>query len=497
MLVRFLTCAVAALTFGAVANAGKSQTDLATVDRLFSRAGPKVSRSVHVVRLADGQTLYEQAPDQLLSPASVTKIVTTAAALCKFTPVHTFKTAFFHTGARKGARVHGDLVIVGDGDPYLVSEKLWQLAADIRHLGISEFTGGLVIDDSLFAGPARDEGRKGGAMTTSHAYDAPVSAFGVNFNTFAVAVAPGGAPGKSAMVAMDPYPLQGVTITNRVRTGKARAGGSLSVQRLGALKNGGERLTANGTIAFDAPMVKVYRSVGDPVLAAGEYVKAFLKAEGIQVRGRVQQGIKPQNAKPLLELEGYEMRRIVAGLNTFSNNYIADVLVKRLGAAFPSSGKPDAPGSGSYRNGLMVIHNFLKNEVGIRSNFVLENGSGLAIENRLSARQLTQLLSYVEQRMDVYPEFLASLPATGWDGTLKKRFDRPETELLKGLVRAKTGTLSEPVSVASLAGYFRHPKHGLVAFAILENGVAGASQPAITDLRARQDQVLAAFMSKL
>ena len=89
-----------------------------------------------------------------------------------------------------------------------------------------------------------------------------------------------------------------------------------------------------------------------------------------------------------------------------------------------------------------------------------------------------------------FPEFLASLPAAGEEGTMEKRFKNGNERLLKGLVRAKTGTLSDPVAVASLVGYFRHAKHGLVAFAMIENGVAGKEQPGIGDLRARQDRAL-------
>src|SRR5262245_39584224 len=104
-----------------------------------------VEQSVLVVRLADGKALYEKNADQLVSPASVTKLVTTAAVLSKFTPVHTFKTRFYFTGQRKNDRILGDLIVEGDGDPFIVSEKLWQLAADIKNLGIREFTGDLVI----------------------------------------------------------------------------------------------------------------------------------------------------------------------------------------------------------------------------------------------------------------------------------------------------------------------------------------------------------------
>jgi D-alanyl-D-alanine carboxypeptidase/D-alanyl-D-alanine-endopeptidase (penicillin-binding protein 4) len=103
----------------------------------------------------------------------------------------------------------------------------------------------------------------------------------------------------------------------------------------------------------------------------------------------------------------------------------------------------------------------------------------------------------MESRMDLFPEFLASLPAAGWDGTLKKRLKRTgDPEALQGLFRAKTGTLTEPVTVASLAGYFRHPKHGLTAFCVLENGREGTAQPNLKDLRDRQDRLMALLMGE-
>ncbi len=480
--------------FGAQALAAQSKDG--SITKLLAPKGQSMTQSVLVTRLSDGKTLYEKDADQLVAPASVTKVVTTAAVLAKFSPVHTFKTPFYFTGARKNDKIMGDLIAVGDGDPFLVSEKLWQLAADIKNLGIREFTGDLIIDNSLFDAEARDEGRMDGAKSSHNAYDAPVSAFAVNFNTFAVAIAPGSQAGRPASVSLDPYPLRNVIVDNNVRTNKAKAGKSLDVKRLGD-GHKEERLTVNGTIGADMPMQKIYRSVGNHVTAAGEYVKAFLKQEGVIVRGNIKEGRKPEGATLLVELESYEMRRIVAGLNTFSNNFIADVLVKRLGAAFPKSGPAGAPGSGSFANGIKVISDFLKKDVGIKSDFVLENGSGLATENRLSARQVNDVLAYMERHMELFPEFLASLPATGWDGTLKKRFGKGDTADLKGLVRAKSGTLTVPVAVAGLAGYFRHPKHGICAFTLLENGQKGESQPSITDLRDKQDQVLVAFMNEI
>lgn len=479
----------------ASALAAKSNAESAVERLLNGQVSQAVSQSVIVVRLNDGKTLYEKDAEKLMSPASVTKVVTTAAVLTKFSPVHTFKTQFFHTGARKNERILGDLVVVGDGDPFVVSEKLWQLAADIKNMGIREFAGDLVIDNTLFDDETRDAGRVGTAKATRNAYDAPITAFGVNFNTFAVAIAPGAAAGKPAEVSLDPYPLRNVTIDNEVRTGKAKTAKSLEVRRVDA--KGGERLVASGAVPEGGGIYKVYRSVGDPVVAAGEYVKAFLRSEGVIVRGNVKQAAKPAGATPLVELESYDLRRISHGLNTFSNNYIADVLVKRLGAAFPRSGSPDQPGSGTYANGLAVISDFLRKDVGIKGEFALQNGSGLDTDNRLSARQVADVLMYMERRMDLFPDFLASFPASGWDGTLKKRFHKGEQEVLNGFFRAKTGTLTVPVAVAGLAGYFRHPKHGLTAFVILENGQTGKAQPPIADLRDRQDKVLVALMDDL
>ncbi len=65
--------------------------------------------------------------------------------------------------------------------------------------------------------------------------------------------------------------------------------------------------------------------------------------------------------------------------------------------------------------------------------------------------------------------------------------------MLRGIVRAKTGTLTEPVAVSALAGYLQHPTCGLLAFAILQNGRASQPQPGIADLHQSQEKALAFF----
>lgn len=480
----------AAYLFIAVPTMLWADSDSATLQKKFSSI-KSADHSVIFSRVSDGKVLFELGADTLLSPASVTKVITSAAALGYFGPAFTFKTPILYRGSLERGKLNGDLIIQGNGDPFLVSEILWQMAIDLRHLGIREITGSLIIDNSLFDRETRDESRLDSAERSSHAYDAPISAFAVNFNTVAVAAA-ASQPGKPAIVGVTPFPLSNVKFTNRTMTvqGDQSAAVTLTRQTNG---NGGVALISGGSIGIDAPIKKIYRSVGNPTISAGDYVIGFLRDSGIKFHGRTLEGPTPKGARSIYEITGYEMRRIAQGLNTFSNNFIADMLTKRLGAAFAAAAR-DQPGSGSLANGVKVLQTFLKSDVGVTGDFKILNGSGLSTENRLSARQIVTVLNWMEKRGDLFPDFLASLPATGLDGTLKKRMKK-SSELV-GLVRAKSGTLSEPITVASLAGYFRHPKEGWVSFVMIGNGREGKGQPGLQDMRNLQDDVLKGFLSE-
>jgi D-alanyl-D-alanine carboxypeptidase/D-alanyl-D-alanine-endopeptidase (penicillin-binding protein 4) len=458
---------------------------MAAKPRIFGPGGPPVQRSVLFQRVYDGKVLYANDAAQTLIPASVSKLLIAAAALDYYTPQGTFETHFYHSGKRRNGTIDGDLIVVGNGDPLIINEKLWQLAADFRHMGIKTITGDVVIDNSLFAGASRDASRRAGKNRSAHAYDAPVTAFGVNFNTFPVVTAPGNQQGDPARIGIDPYPINGIRLQNKLTTGRRS---HIRVTR--QTKSKYTLIQVRGQIAPHSDLKKFYRSVGDPTAIAGETLRAFLLQEGIAVKGGVRAGELPAKADLLYKLESYPLAKMVHGLNKFSNNYIADVLTKKMGANFLSNKARETLTPGSLAAGGYVVSEFLRKKVGLSADFSLYNGSGLDPRNRLSANHLVQLLQYIARRMDLFPEFLASLPAAGQDGTLADRFHDGQLEALNGVVRAKTGTLTQPLSAASLAGFVQHPKHGLVAFAILENGVNGKPQPNILELRQQQELAL-------
>ena len=414
--------------------------------------------SLVITRLNDSAVLFEKDPNKLLSPASVTKIATSVTALKKFTPNHMFRTKLYYTGKRNASQIQGDLLVKGGGDPLLTSEKLWQVAADIRNLGISEFTGDIVIDDSLFEDSQRDASRVSGALASEHAYDAPISALAINFNTVALSVAPNPNLKQPAYVSIDPYPLGNITIQNKTNTSTSSAK-KIQITRT---SNGEKTLfLAEGLISQNAEIYKIYRSIDNTVDINGEYLRSFLNSAGVKVHGKVKSGKIPSNATQLIVIEGYPVSRIVHGLNKYSNNYVADTLVKDLGASFNSKG--------TLQSGVTYINKFLREEVGIKDNFQLPSGSGLDHTTRFSAQQIDKILNYAYKDMIIFPEFLASLAVAGVDGSLEKRFIMGPAKAMQGKLRAKTGTLTQPLSTSAIAGYYQHPKHGLLAFSLICN----------------------------
>ncbi len=444
----------------------------------------KTNTSFAVVRLSDQKMIASHSPDSTLTSASVMKIATSLAVLDHFPPYSKINTPVYTTGLRKGDTIAGDLVIVGKGDPYLISEKLWQFAADIRNSGIKKITGNLIIDNTFFQ-IKKDAARLAGAKRSSNAYDAPVSALGINFNTVALAIAPGTKAGEKALLTTDPVMLESVQVVNNIKTIE-RGRNGFRVDRVSVLD--GVALQTNGKIRADAGLKKVYRSVADPVLLAGSYLKAFLGQMGVEVVGNTVSGRKPAGAKHLMDIQGYPMSKLVRGLNKYSNNYIADTLVSKLGAEFASNA--------SIPGGVSVLQNFLRSKVGVQDGTYV-NGSGLDPRNKLSAASLVKMLTYAYSKMEIFPEFLASLPNAGYDGSLKDRYKKRETRGLAGILRAKTGTLTQPRMVSSLAGYFFHPKQGYLAFAVLNNAKDNQKSVSIVELRHRQDRLISEVYKSL
>ena len=123
---------------------------------LSVRQVPDDSLSVFVQDLDSGEVVLSWNDSVARNPGSTIKLLTTLVALDVLGPAYTWKTDVFVLGDVVNGRLDGDLLLKGYGDPFLVTERVWQLLRNIRQLGIREINGDLHIDDSHFYLPEFD-----------------------------------------------------------------------------------------------------------------------------------------------------------------------------------------------------------------------------------------------------------------------------------------------------------------------------------------------------
>jgi serine-type D-Ala-D-Ala carboxypeptidase/endopeptidase (penicillin-binding protein 4) len=408
---------------------------------------------IMVASLDSGQVLYARDPDVLLNPASNVKLFTSAAVLTKLGPEYHFDTEVLADAAPSGGTVKS-LYVKGKGDPTLVTERLWALAGDIAHRGVKVVAGDILVDDGYFdgerEGPGYDQ-EKG-----DRSYLAPIGALSLNFNSVAIHVAAGARPGDKGRVEVEPA-SEYLEVENRTRTVKANGRRRVTPSSF-RLTNGHQRIVVDARLPAGSRDQVFWRKIDDPPAYFGYTLKRLLELRGVRVKGQVRHGTAPLGARLLVVAESESLGEIVRKLDKTSNNFVAEQLLKTLGAE--KKGPP-----GSWSKGVEAVEDFLA-EAGIaRGAYVMKNGSGLNDTNRFSARQTVTLLREMWRRFPVMADFVAALPVAGKDGTTRWRMEGCE-----GRLRAKTGTLE---SVTSLSGYVETAGRDRLVFSILVNDFPG------------------------
>jgi D-alanyl-D-alanine carboxypeptidase/D-alanyl-D-alanine-endopeptidase (penicillin-binding protein 4) len=431
-----------------------------------------------MIDLASGAELVARDADRAMSLASTAKLLTSAAALSVLGGGFRWRTAVYGAEPDDKGAITGDLVIRGRGDPMLGAAELDALAADLAARGVRSVDR-LAIDAGYFddvVEPPRFDDQPG----ETAGFRAPVASFGVARSTITIVVIAD--PGGAARVSLEPTSGDYIKLINKGTVSVTRGRTRLVVD----IKPKPDRVevTVSGQIRWGEGSWEVRKRVPDPARFAGEVFRRALTAHGVKVKARaLGRAAVPATARVLAAHDSAPLSEVLRHMNKLSDNYLAESVLKTLGAETRKTAGP-----ATWADGRNALHGYLA-AIGLpESGYRVDNGSGLFDATEVSARQLTTLLRAVYSDFRVGPDLIASLPVGGIDGTLARRWHgRPAS----GRVRAKTGTLDK---VTTLAGYFAIDSHHPIGFAILVNDIPPGQR---ASARTAADEIIDALVAYL
>ena len=420
----------------------------------------RVHFSIHIIEAASGRTVYEHDARELMIPASNMKIITSAAALNYLGPDYVYNTKVGLSG--------NALVVIGSGDPLLGDEKNdakygrepgWifdEIANALKSKGIGAVEG-IIVDSSVFdnepvhpSWPAEDLNRW---------YACEVS--GLNFNDNCIKISAKNIDGKVA-VFVEPQ-TSFVSLVNKVIP---ISSGSSAV---GTYRNRyPNRLTVFGKCKDEVGPFDV--AIERPAAYFGFLLYENLAEANIDAKGElVEKTLEDGNSfVPLIEFST-PLTDCLARCNKNSLGLAAEAMLKTVAAM----SNPDKK-NGSWKRGRELISQYLLG-LGIdKSQFYIDDGSGLSRQNELTAYAITTVLSdvYKSKNWHLYRD---SLAVGGVDGTIEGYF---KEERYKGKILGKTGYIN---SVKSFSGLCVTGQ-GDYIFSILANNTNGQTRTVINNI---------------
>jgi len=370
--------------------------------------------------------------DAPINPASLTKLLTTYAALDLLGPAWTWSTPVWLQGPINDGALDDHLVIKGSGDPKLVLERLWLMLRKVRELGVRQIRGDIVLDRSSFIVPEQNPADFDGEPLRP--YNVSADALLLNYKTVTLTFTPDPARA-AAFVGVEP-PLAGVRVDASVPFSAGPPSGCGDWRsELGAQFDDPARIRLTGTFNPSCAEKAWPIAYVDPRTYNARALLGIWHETGGTLAGSVRDGIAPASP-PSFVMSSPPLAEVVRDINKFSNNVMAQQLFLTLALVQRGSGTPE--------NGRAVLREWIAERFGAQAaaGLVIDNGSGLSRDTRVSVRLLARTLQSA-WAAPVMPELIASLPINGLDGTA--RFRSP-------LVRAhlKTGSLR---AVRGVAGY--------------------------------------------
>lgn len=419
--------------------------------------------SAYVRRVDADQPLLAIDAERPRVPASVTKLITSIAALDLLGPDYQWRTEALITGEVIAGTLEGDLTIKGYGDPYLSNEAFARLIRTLREKGIRHIVGDLRFDNSQLAPPSAERGDFDGAAQRS--YNALPAALSLNRQVTYIHLYNDRERG-GVGVYTEP-PLSHLDIDNQARVVQAPCKGRFhrlnvrfsepqAEQPSSASPDGGDiaagtapptpgtpRLTVSGTFASECADERIPRLILSPQRHAAAAFDALWREAGGTISGQVIAASAPAGAEVFHTAYSQPLHEVLRTVNKWSDNLMARMVFLALGVEH--AGPP-----GDLLKSREALSLWLAERGFSFPELYIDNGSGLSRDTRLSAAALGELLTWAYHQPWM-PEFMASMAIMGVDGTLTKRMRK---EPIEGRAHMKTGTVRD---ASCIAGYVLDP----------------------------------------
>ena len=417
--------------------------------------------SVLVQNLTTGEVIDEYRADKVVPPASVMKLLTTAACLETMGPGFRFPTILEYTGSISDGVLHGDLYIRGGCDPSLGwkgrTAFLNQWIKAVKAAGITRIEGAVIADMTMLDGEAQNP-----AWLCEDAgnYYAP-GIFALNYygNTMNI-VLKSGEPGSVATVMGTEPKVEDIVFINRIRCDKIQYDGAF----VSGLPYSRERYLT-GAVPSNLGTFGVKGDLPNPGLLLARHFTSRLREAGVEVL-RDANYMPDYNplTPPRNELYIHysePLSEILKETNINSNNLYAESLFRYLGTRYTLPG--------TIHNSQDLLKDYWRRRGVAVQNAIIKDGCGLAPQDAVSAKAFVQLLT-IMYRSPNADAWMASLPVSGKTGTLTSLC--PKTAL-EGRIHAKSGTIA---GTKNFAGYIDMPNGDTWVFAILINSAPGKAK---------------------
>lgn len=434
-------------------------------DALKAAGIPQEHVAVYVQQVDAARPLVSLNAQKSMNPASVMKLVTTYTALEMLTPAYRWKTEVYRHGEIKRGVLHGDLIVKGYGDPNFQPHHFWQLLMQLQQLGVRKITGDLLIDKTYFTPQANNAAFDDEVW---RAYNAAPSAFlvGGRKTSLQFQVL------ENLVYVQQEFPLPQVHIEQTLTLRQGECGDWRNYIQYKVLpEKAFTQVKITGSYAASCESRYLELSLFNDEEYAFNTFKALWKTLGGTFNGKLKVAVTPTSATYMFEQLSAPLGEQVRDINKWSNNLMARQLLLTMAAA-------DNPLQATETHGAEVVKQQLVKLSLPVDPLVLENGSGLSRVEQLTAGQLGAMLVRAYHR-PVMPEFIASLPILGLDGTVKTRM---QTSAAQAKAHLKTGSIH---GVIAIAGYILGQDQQRYALVMLVNDAKAAQA------RAAQDALIA------